>query len=74
MLDNHTWTYKAVKNKSTKRVQPKTTLKWDANGELSSIDMTKIIDALSVTELKVCQLAYSRPAENKKDLNLGMWW
>ena len=46
-----------MKNKSTKRVQPKTTLKWDANGELSSIDMTKIIDALSVTELKVCQLA-----------------
>ena len=63
-----------MKNKSTKRVQPKTTLKCDANGEFSSIDMTKIIDALSITELKVCQLACSRPAENKKDLNLGMWW
>ena len=63
-----------MKNKSKIGAQPKTTLKWDANGELSSIDMTKIIDALSVIELKECKLACSRPEENKKDLNLGMWW
>ena len=63
-----------MKNKSTKPAQPKTTLKWDTNGELSSIDMTKIIDALSISELRECELACSRPGENEKDLNLGMWW
>tara|TARA_B100000900_G_scaffold83145_1_gene67184 strand:- start:853 stop:1044 length:192 start_codon:yes stop_codon:yes gene_type:complete len=63
-----------MKNKSKKTAQPKTTFKWDANGELSSIDMTRIIDVLSVTQLKECELACSRPVENKEDLNLGMWW
>ena len=63
-----------MKNKSTKQAQPKTTLKWDSNGELSSIDMTKIIDALSITELRECELSCSMPAEIEKDLNLGMWW
>ena len=63
-----------MKNKSTNSAQRKTTLKWNKNGELSSIDMTRIIDALSVTELKECELACSRPSENIKDLRLGMWW
>ena len=51
--------------------QSKTTLKWNINGELSSIDKATIIEALSVKELSECQLACNR---NSKKLNLGMWW
>ena len=58
-------------NKSTNSPQRKTTLKWNVNGELSSIDMARIIRALSVTELSECELACNRDA---KKLNLGMWW
>ncbi len=51
--------------------QRKTTLKWNVNGELSSIDMARILEALSVRELSECELACN--TEPKK-LNLGMWW
>ena len=44
--------------KSTNSSQPKTTLKWNINGELSSIDMARIINDLSVAELRECKLAY----------------
>ncbi len=37
--------------------QRKTTLKWSSDGELSSIDMTRILDKLSKTELTECDLA-----------------
>ena len=37
--------------------QRKTTLKWNINGELSSIDMARILEALSVKELSECELA-----------------
>ena len=57
--------------KSTNSPQRKTTLKWIINGELSSIDMTRIINALSVKELSECELTCNRDA---KKLNLGMWW
>jgi len=57
--------------KSTNSPQRKTTLKWNNNGELSSIDMARIIKALSVKELRECELACNRDA---KKLNLGMWW
>ena len=57
--------------KSKNSPQRKTTLKWNINGELSSIDMTRIIKALSVKELSECELACNRDA---KKLNLGMWW
>ena len=63
-----------MKNKSTDPPQRKTTLKWNNNGELSSIDMARIINALSVTELKECELTCNRVNKNKKDLRLGMWW
>jgi len=43
--------------KSTNSPQRKTTLKWDINGELSSIDMARIIKSLSVKELRECELA-----------------
>ena len=32
--------------------QRKTTLKWNVNGELSSIDMARILEALSVKRVK----------------------
>jgi len=63
-----------MKNKSTKPAQRKTTLKWNTNGELSSIDMARIINDLSVKELKECQLTCNRVSKNKENYNLGMWW
>ena len=36
--------------------QRKTTLKWNPNGDLSEIDMLRILDAISATELNQCQL------------------
>ena len=65
-----------MNNKSTNIPQRKTTLKWNINGELSSIDMARIINSLSVTELKECEceLACNRYRRNKRNLTLGMWW
>ena len=58
--------------KETKSIpQRKTTLKWNVNGELSSIDMARILEALSVKELSECELACNN---EPKKLNLGMWW
>ncbi len=37
--------------------QRKTTLKWSSDGELSSIDMTRILDKLAKSELTECDLA-----------------
>ena len=51
--------------------QRKTPLKWNVNGELSSIDMVRILEALSVKELSECELACNN---EPKKLNLGMWW
>ena len=63
-----------MNKKSTTPSQRKTTLKWNINGELSSIDMARIINALSVKELSECELACNRVNIDKKILNLGMWW
>ena len=63
-----------MSKKSTNSTQRKTTLKWNINGELSSIDMTRIINALSVKELSECELTCNRVSRDKKNLNLGMWW
>ncbi len=40
-----------------KPIQRKTTLKWSPNGELSSIDMTRILHLLANKELTQCVLA-----------------
>ena len=40
-----------------KHIQRKTTLKWSPDGELSSIDMTRILDILANKELTQCVLA-----------------
>ncbi len=51
--------------KKTKNTpQRKTTLKWNVNGELSSIDMARILDALSVKALSECELACNTEPEN----------
>ena len=54
-----------MKNNSTNPAQRKTTLKWDVNGELSSIDMTRIINDLSIKELKECELTCNIVQINK---------
>jgi len=46
--------------KSTNSSQRKSTLKWNIRGELSSIDMARIINSLSVKELSECELACNR--------------
>ena len=63
-----------MKNKSNNPAQRKTTLKWNNNGELSSIDMARIINALSDIELRECELACKRFNRDKQILDLGMWW
>ena len=40
-----------------KSIQRRTTLKWCCNGELSSVEMTKIIQLLANKELTQCVLA-----------------
>ena len=36
--------------------QRKTTLKWNSNGELSEIDMLRILEKISSNELNQCEL------------------
>ena len=36
--------------------QRKTTLKWNSNGELSAIDMLRILEKISSNELNQCEL------------------
>ena len=60
-----------MKNKPRNSLQRKSTLKWDINGELSSIDMMRVINILSVSELKECELTCKRKMGAKKFLNLG---
>ena len=36
--------------------QRKTTLKWKSNGELSEIDMLRILEKLSFSDLNRCEL------------------
>ena len=40
-----------------KPIQRKTTLKWSCDGELSSVDMARILVLLGKTELTQCVLA-----------------
>ena len=37
-------------------LQRKTTLKWNSNGELSEIDMLRILDKISSSKLNQCEL------------------
>ena len=49
-----------------KLFQRKTTLKWSSDGELSSIDMTRILELLTNKELTQCILA----CDLKKNLQI----
>ena len=40
--------------------QRKTTLKWGTNGELSSIDMVRILDRLNDQDLTECEIPLER--------------
>ena len=44
--------------------QRKTTLKWGSDGELSSIDMVRILDRLNDQDLTECEI----PLETEKNL------
>ncbi len=46
-----------LSNKERVSPQRKTTLKWGSNGELSSDDMTRILELLANKELTQCVLA-----------------
>ena len=46
----------------------KTTLKWNSNGELTSIDMARILDLLSKKELTQCVLACDANNRSKEIL------
>ena len=57
----HKWLLEAMvekKSKKQKRIkipqQRKTTLKWGTNGELSSIDMVRILERLNDQDLTEC--------------------
>ena len=41
----------------SKPIQRKTTLKWSSDGELSSVDMARILELLAHKELTQCVLA-----------------
>ena len=63
-----------MNNNATNFPQRKTTLKWNVNGELSSIDMARIISALSIAELRECEFTCKRVSRDEQNLNLSMWW
>ncbi len=46
-------------------VQRKTTLKWSSNGELSAIDMARILDQLTDRELTECDLTCELESEGQ---------
>ena len=46
--------------------QRKTTLKWGTNGELSAVDMVRILDRLNDQDLTECEI----PLETKKEKKL----
>tara|TARA_B100000700_G_C14913619_1_gene793522 strand:- start:79 stop:261 length:183 start_codon:yes stop_codon:yes gene_type:complete len=52
-MSNHS----PLNNKDKISRQRKTTLKWNSNGELTSIDMTRIISRLSKPELTQCDIS-----------------
>ena len=45
--------------------QRKTTLKWGTNGELSSIDMARILDRLNNPDLTECEIPLKTEKEKK---------
>tara|TARA_Y100001968_G_C19234622_1_gene656244 strand:+ start:278 stop:445 length:168 start_codon:yes stop_codon:yes gene_type:complete len=52
-------TFEKNQSKESKKIpqQRKTTLKWGENGELSSIDMARILERLNDRSLTECEIA-----------------
>ena len=44
--------------------QRKTTLKWNPNGELSEIDMLRILDKIPGTKINLCELTCDSNQDN----------
>ena len=59
---------KSSQEKKSKKIpqQRKTTLKWGNNGELSALDMVRILDRLNDQDLTECEI----PEETVKEKNL----
>ena len=57
---------RSEENKSKKIPQQrKTTLKWGTNGELSALDMVRILDRLNNQELTECEISLDTEEEKK---------
>ena len=54
-LECYRYSYK-IEN-TTIPAQRKTTMKWNSNGELSAIDMARVLDRISNQQLTECELA-----------------
>ncbi len=57
---------KRSQENSSKKIpqQRKTTLKWGTNGELSALDMVRILDRLNDQDLTECEI----PLETEKEI------
>ena len=53
--------------------QRKTTLKWSRNGELSAVDMARILDQLANPKLTECDLACSINDGSPSNIALETW-
>ena len=57
---------RSQKNESKKIPQQrKTTLKWGTNGELSALDMIRILDRLNDQDLTECEIPVEKVKEKK---------
>ena len=57
---------RSQENKSKKIPQQrKTTLKWGTNGELSALDMVRILDRLNDQDLTECEIPLEKLKEKK---------
>ena len=50
--------------------QRKTTLKWNSNGELSEIDMLRILEKISSNDLNQCELTCDSLTPNSQFKNI----
>ena len=58
---------KRSKENNSKKIpqQRKTTLKWGTNGELSALDMVRILDRLNDQDLTECEIPLEKVKEKK---------
>ncbi len=58
---------KRSKENNSKKIpqQRKTTLKWGTNGELSALDMVRILDRLNDQDLTECEIPLETVKEEK---------